>query len=736
MSTIIYGIIAILLGILSYIFGPRNSDVVKSGSSEPIYKSSDVLTYAQAMSLDYPYRKYFASIEDLEHAMNAIRNAKLEVRELDFNIPMLQLDKSEQTFEFHDTRTQWVIDDPSDDFNTVGFVSDYFNQECRVQCKRYNEKLTPIEYWQQNKRKVLSLCEKWYRVLTWHNLEETMYRLCKGCTTFRPKLLSAFINEYKPESILDISSGWGDRLAAAIATKTTYLGCDPNSCLHPGYKSMIKQLGNNDKTKYQVLHDKFQDCKIPTGRMFDMVFTSPPYFDVEVYSHEDTQSISEFTSVDAWFTGFLAPSLDKAWSHLNPNGLLVLHINNTPGKPDYVVRMRDYINKFADAKYMGILGKVTNGEGSKARPIWIWRKLGVKKGNDEQINPEESIIETVEEIDEITEIYSNEPVVNLNNDHKLLKTEYEGYLKSEKIRERVSKIHPKARPKLEQLIERWFLININETKSHLKFCDLADDMFIETCREKYIMKPIEAEKFLDAMKDDLTKHIPINNIDLTVHTTDIEGPYGKITRFKVANYEFELTYDRVDALRKHAIANGLPADKVNDQIMACALRYAAIFAYGRQWCAGLNVYEDAAAAGATVEGMASPFNAQILRIQGIQNPKFCSLFPDIEGPLGSIGSFFDCDFDNSHVVVNPPRVEEVIERVVEFCIDQVSSRKCTFTMILPLWTDAHYYITLKSTEGTLIEELDMEKYYSEDPFSGEIKKAIGFKFMKVTLNSM
>jgi hypothetical protein len=737
----IYGLVTVLIGIVTFVFGYTSTsdtptvDTTKSGGNDDLPTGSNsVLTYGQVFNLDYPYRKYFATKHDLDAAMQSIRDAKLELTELKFNIPMLKLSDDEQKFNYRgDTRT-WVIDDPSDDFDTVGFVSDYFNQRCRVECRRYNEKLTPKLYWEHNKRRIIDECIKNYGSLTWHNLEETMYKLCKGCTTFRPKLLSSMVNEFGPESILDISSGWGDRLAAAIATRVTYLGCDPNSCLHPGYKSMIKLLGNNEKLpdgspKYKVLHDKFQECKIPSGRKFDMVFTSPPYYDVEEYSHEKTQSINEFNSVDAWFNGFLVPSLDKAWKHLNIGGLLVLHINNTPGKPDYVVRMRDYINSYTDAEYLGILGKVTNGDGARARPIWIWKKVDVH-GSDE-IPLEDNLLSNDDNTGN-----ENEPTHKSTYKSTPLYSEYADYLRSIEIKSMINKLHPKVRPKLEQLVERWYLININETKSHKKFCECADDMFIETCREKYIMKPLEAEKFLSDMKNHIVGPAPVISEDLSIHTSELNGQYGPLIKFSVGKYSFTLTADRVEALRHHAIANGLDKSIVDEQIMACALRYASIFAYGRQWCAGLNVYEDAAADGATIEGMASPFNAQILRIAGIVHPKFCSLFPDIEAPLGSIGSFFDCDFENSHVVVNPPRVEEVIENVVDFCIDQVSSRKCKFTMILPLWEDAKFYTNIKNNQNATIDYLDMDKYYSEDPFNGEVKKAVGFKFIKVVLNSM
>jgi hypothetical protein len=54
---------------------------------------------------------------------------------------------------------------------------------------------------------------------------------------------------FRPRKWLDISAGWGDRLAAAIAyTQLSggdfekYLGTDPNECLQGGYRAMIDEL--------------------------------------------------------------------------------------------------------------------------------------------------------------------------------------------------------------------------------------------------------------------------------------------------------------------------------------------------------------------------------------------------------------------------------------------------------------------------------------------------------------
>ena len=38
---------------------------------------------------------------------------------------------------------------------------------------------------------------------------------------------------------------------------------------------------------------------------FDTIFTSPPYFNVEKYSDEDTQSYVRYKNIDSWNKNFL-----------------------------------------------------------------------------------------------------------------------------------------------------------------------------------------------------------------------------------------------------------------------------------------------------------------------------------------------------------------------------------------------------------------------------------------------
>jgi hypothetical protein len=49
---------------------------------------------------------------------------------------------------------------------------------------------------------------------------------------------------------------------------------------------------------------------------YEMCLTSPPYYDLEVYSHEDTQSIKNYKTYEEWILHFIKPIVDYVCSHV------------------------------------------------------------------------------------------------------------------------------------------------------------------------------------------------------------------------------------------------------------------------------------------------------------------------------------------------------------------------------------------------------------------------------------
>ena len=49
--------------------------------------------------------------------------------------------------------------------------------------------------------------------------------------------------------------------------------------------------------------------------VFDCCITSPPYYDLEIYSNEETQSINKFQTYESWLENFIDPIIKYVTEH-------------------------------------------------------------------------------------------------------------------------------------------------------------------------------------------------------------------------------------------------------------------------------------------------------------------------------------------------------------------------------------------------------------------------------------
>jgi len=183
----------------------------------------------------------------------------------------------------------------------------------------------------------------------------------KVCTLYPFPVGMKIIQMFRPKRWLDPTAGWGDRLRVAIASNVEYVGVDSNKSMKPAYQAIIRNLAKDDK--YAVKIGKFQNVKIEG--MFDLVFTSPPFFTVEVYQH-----MVQWDSVNHFMSEFLKPMLRKSHKHLSKHGHLVLYIEDRPDAL-FIQHMKDYVSTFEDMRYEGVIYY----EGGKPRPYYVWKKV-------------------------------------------------------------------------------------------------------------------------------------------------------------------------------------------------------------------------------------------------------------------------------------------------------------------------------------------------------------------------
>jgi len=252
------------------------------------------------------------------------------------------------------------------------------------------------------------------------NVLRTMIGLRKYiCAQFKPNVAKVLYDKLGSENILDFSAGWGDRLAGFYASETSeyYLGIDPRKENHPIYEEQA-EFYHKHMTVFEV-QKKCNFIESPAEEVdftkykdfFDTVFTSPPYFNVERYSYDETQSWVRHKEINEWNENFLQKTLKNLWCSVKRGGYLLVNISDVYSNSKWSTDrgwleicnpMNNFLSTFHDSEYKGCIGmelaKRPNSGGAgtaksddyteealkKAEetkdktfcePIWIWKKL-------------------------------------------------------------------------------------------------------------------------------------------------------------------------------------------------------------------------------------------------------------------------------------------------------------------------------------------------------------------------
>ena len=207
---------------------------------------------------------------------------------------------------------------------------------------------------------------------------------------FRASAAKAIYDRYEPKKVLDLSMGWGDRILGAYTSNTVekYVGFDPNMNLMEGYSDQIKFYHGIDPAKKISfnLYANGSEDDIMLNDEFDMIFTSPPYYDKEKYDKGKNQSYIKYPDFDSWMKDFLMESIISKSKFLRSGGLLIINISDIyTRKKHYPIcdLMNDMIIQTNDFDYHGCIGlkmpkrpmsKSANKAGIFGEPVWIHRK--------------------------------------------------------------------------------------------------------------------------------------------------------------------------------------------------------------------------------------------------------------------------------------------------------------------------------------------------------------------------
>jgi hypothetical protein len=145
-------------------------------------------------------------------------------------------------------------------------------------------------------------------------------------TKYRTVTSKAIVQFYGAKRVLDPCCGWGGRMLGTLATAedAMYVGCEPDPNTFKGLKGILEDsaLPQAVRSRALVLEKPAEVGLVDIAAMekFDLVLTSPPYFNLELYTAGD-QSTTSHKTWEEWTEKWLKPVILGCLSCLKEEGI-------------------------------------------------------------------------------------------------------------------------------------------------------------------------------------------------------------------------------------------------------------------------------------------------------------------------------------------------------------------------------------------------------------------------------
>ena len=221
------------------------------------------------------------------------------------------------------------------------------------------------------------------------------------CVNFRPataKAIYEIFGKREDCKVFDSSSGYGARMLGAhfASNVREYVGIDPNTANHCGdeIEYLDKWFDTNTKKHvYEMGSEDFTSEAFPQYQdYFDIAFTSPPYFNTEMYSDAPTQSWKKFPTYVGWVDGFYKNTIYNTIDALKVEGIFSINIfEKVPNireltklyaanKGFFLYKNDKYLLRTMPGGCKDSEGNIVSRErvtGDNFEPIWMFRHYSV-----------------------------------------------------------------------------------------------------------------------------------------------------------------------------------------------------------------------------------------------------------------------------------------------------------------------------------------------------------------------
>jgi hypothetical protein len=208
-------------------------------------------------------------------------------------------------------------------------------------------------------------------------------------SNFRPSFAKQIYSYFCKEGLIyDFSSGFGGRLLGFIASNwqnknKKYIAVEPSTKTYDGLNQMSNFFSMQNLVEIHKIGSELFCPKKYHGKI-DLAFSSPPYFNKEKYSDEETQSCNKFAKYEDWKEKFLFTTIENTYRMLKRGGLFCINIDDVQfGKNKYPLindcanfaesifseRMQDF---YFPLSYFG--NKKTGIEKKNYEVFMLWKK--------------------------------------------------------------------------------------------------------------------------------------------------------------------------------------------------------------------------------------------------------------------------------------------------------------------------------------------------------------------------
>ena len=592
------------------------------------------------------------------------------------------------------------------DYAVTDGISNHFTEEVRMDCiVNRSDKISPKGYWKKYRdnivREAYWLAGATPGGIAWRDAMNASK--CYECGTFNPAILINAIKRFFPEptaiAVLDPSSGWGDRLIAALACDVAlYVGFDPNRWLAPCYARIKAELAPAAKTAFIAEKFSAKDLPADTLGQFDLAFTSPPFFDEEIYVGSEQDVLHGY---DQWLKSMYEPYLQDMVAAIKQDGLIMVYIDNVPR----VANMANDTTRILRAAGMGSLetllfrndttainGLTHNGH---PRSLWVFKRgVGTTSGGGSEQDMKSESSPSMRDASPYPAIVRYE--TNLDDEVARLKSVNEMLdFVTRAISCRVSKTQSSSGKKIEyetkNIVERLLLACANRA-AVVKSSDpvfMLDKSLVDNFKSDVKYKyPDLSMNDVGIIADGVGDIVSLFESRDSSKKSEMRvgiSYRNSLARVNIGAYSREIAAARMKMLINRATSVARDASAGESTVIKMFARYATIISGSQHWEAPLHYFKVLYALGVRFEGFSSPINSQFIR-EEFPDARICTLFPDVDAPFGAIGGFFQVDFLSywredfvPQIVVGPPYYDELIlqiaKRVIDHCDRAVAQKK-------------------------------------------------------------